>query len=83
MTTTLCMEVFYPYHSHLIGRAGGTINQVMQATSTKIHFPDQNRMAGQRKSNRVDIRGKPADIEQARHLIRVWTINNLKLNFFF
>jgi len=42
----------------------------MQDTSTKIHFPDQNRIAGQRKSNRVAIRGRPNDIEEARQKIR-------------
>lgn len=76
---TLCMEVYYPYHSHLIGRSGGAITKVMQATGTKIHFPDQNRIAGQRKSNRVAIRGRAANIEEARHQIRV---SHLPIPFF-
>ena len=65
------MEVSYPYHSYLIGRSGVSINQVMEQTNTRIHFPDQNRISGQKKSNRVVIRGSMTDAENARQRIRV------------
>ena len=51
----LCLQVPYPSHSHIIGRAGHNINAVMKETRTKIHFPDQNRIAGHKKSNQVFV----------------------------
>lgn len=68
---TLSMEVSYPFHSYLIGRSGANINKVMEQTNTRIHFPDQNRICGQKKSNLVVIRGSMTDVENARQLIRV------------
>lgn len=45
------IEVSHTVHSHIIGRGGQQINALMKETSTKIHFPDENRIAGERKSN--------------------------------
>lgn len=67
---TLSMEVSYPFHSHLIGRAGHNINRLMEQTKTRIHFPDGNRIAGLTKSNKVIVRGHMADVENVRHRIR-------------
>lgn len=61
----------YPFHSHLIGRAGRNINRIMEDTGTRIHFPDRNRIAGESKSNSVVIRGQLAGLEKARQCIRV------------
>jgi protein bicaudal C len=71
MAASLTLEISYPFHSHLIGRCGRTINSVMESTRTRIHFPDQNRIAGQKKSNQVIVRGQIADVEAARQRIRV------------
>ena len=73
MLVNLCVQVSYNYHSHLIGRAGQYINLVMEKTNTRIHFPDQNRLDGYRKSNQVVIRGQLRDVEIARQKIRVYT----------
>ena len=45
------MEVSFTIHSHIIGRGGQNINTIMKQTSTKVHFPDGNRIAGEKKSN--------------------------------
>ncbi|XP_057371261.1 protein bicaudal C homolog 1-like [Daphnia carinata] len=66
----LSMEVSFTTHSHIIGRAGTNINTVMTETSTKIHFPDQNRVAGEKKSNEVTISGELNNVETARRRIR-------------
>ena len=47
----MSMEVSFTIHSHIIGRGGQNINAVMKETKTKIHFPDGNRIAGEKKSN--------------------------------
>ncbi len=65
------MEVSFTTHSHIIGRAGTNINTVMKETSTKIHFPDENRVAGEKKSNEVTISGELVNVETARRRIRV------------
>lgn len=67
----MSMEVSFTTHSHIIGRAGANINSVMNETSTKIHFPDQNRIAGERKSNEVTVSGELINVEMARRRIRV------------
>ncbi len=67
----LSMEVSFTTHSHIIGRAGTNINTVMKETSTKIHFPDENRVAGEKKSNEVTISGELVNVETARRRIRV------------
>ncbi|XP_046644373.1 protein bicaudal C homolog 1-like [Daphnia pulicaria] len=66
----LSMEVSFTTHSHIIGRAGTNINTVMKETSTKIHFPDENRVAGEKKSNEVTISGELVNVETARRRIR-------------
>lgn len=65
------MEVSYTTHSHIIGRGGTNINHVMQETSTKIHFPDQNRVVGEKKSNEVTISGDLVNVDNARRRLRV------------
>ena len=66
------MEVSFTTHSHIIGRAGANINSVMKETVTKIHFPDQNRVAGEKKSNQVTVSGELINVETARRRIRVF-----------
>lgn len=65
------MEISYPSHSHIIGRGGQNVNKVMNETRTKIHFPDENRQAGEEKSNLVTIDGELGAVEKARQRIRV------------
>ena len=43
----------------------------MADTGTRIHFPDQNRISGEKKSNNVVIRGEISNLENARQRIRV------------
>ena len=43
----------------------------MADTGTRIHFPDQNRISGEKKSNNVVIRGEIPNLENARQQIRV------------
>ncbi len=69
------MEVSYPFHSHLIGRSGQNVNQLMEQSGTRIHFPDTNRVAGHLKSNTVVVRGAMAAVENVRQRIRVSHIN--------
>ena len=71
----LSMEVSFTTHSHIIGRAGTNINAVMKETCTKIHFPDENRVAGEKKSNEVTISGELIHVETARRRIRVCRTN--------
>ncbi|XP_020562253.1 protein bicaudal C homolog 1-B isoform X4 [Oryzias latipes] len=68
---TLKMDVAYTEHSHVIGKGGGNIKKVMDATSCHIHFPDSNRhnSAGE-KSNQVSIAGPIDGVEDARRRIR-------------
>ena len=78
------MEVAFTSHSHIIGRGGKLINSVMKETMTKIHFPDENRMVGEKKSNAVTIAGELLNVETARRRIRVSAKFNgelLKKNF--
>lgn len=79
---TLTIEVSYPFHSHLIGRSGRNINRIMEDTGTRIHFPDRNRITSESKSNSVVIRGRPANLENARQRIRVAlsTVNQMVSN---
>ena len=65
------MEVSFTTHSHIIGRCGANINKVMQETLTQVHFPDQNRIPGEKKSNEVTIFGELINVETARRRIRV------------
>lgn len=54
---TLKMDVAYTEHSHVIGKGGGNIKKVMEATSCHIHFPDSNRhYAAGEKSNQVEAK---------------------------
>ncbi|KAK4021086.1 protein bicaudal C homolog 1 [Daphnia magna] len=66
----MSMEVSFTTHSHIIGRTGANINTVMKETMTKIHFPDQNRVVGEKKSNEVTISGELINVETARRRIR-------------
>ena len=56
------LEVPHMWHSFIIGRAGHNINSVMKETCTKIHFPDQNRIAGHKKSNQVECHPIPTHL---------------------
>ena len=80
----MSMEVSFTTHSHIIGRAGSIINTVMHETLTKIHFPDENRVPGEKKSNEVTISGELINAERARRRIRVhFPIRPLKLTIQF
>lgn len=72
----MSIEVPFTSHSHIIGRGGQLINSVMKETTTKIHFPDENRMTGEKKSNVVTIAGELANVEEARQYIRVGNCYN-------
>ena len=50
---TLKMDVSHTEHSHVIGKGGNNIKQVMQDTGCHIHFPDSNRNNQLEKSNQV------------------------------
>ncbi|XP_015235705.1 PREDICTED: protein bicaudal C homolog 1-B-like [Cyprinodon variegatus] len=68
---TLKMDVAFTEHSHVIGKGGGNIKKVMEATSCHIHFPDSNRHnAAGEKSNQVSIAGPIEGVEEARRRIR-------------
>lgn len=51
------MEICHTEHSHIIGKAGNNIKNVMRATGCHIHFPDTNKgtVTGTDKSNQVHI----------------------------
>ena len=40
---TLKMDIHHSIHSHIIGKAGRGIQQVMRTTGCHIHFPDSNK----------------------------------------
>jgi protein bicaudal C len=65
------IDVSYTDHSHIIGKGGNTIKQVMEATGCHIHFPDSNRTNQNEKSNQVSIAGPLVGAERARASIRV------------
>ena len=50
---TLKMDVSHTEHSHVIGKGGNNIKQVMRDTGCHIHFPDSNRNNQMEKSNQV------------------------------
>jgi protein bicaudal C len=66
----LKMDVSFKDHSHIIGRGGLSIQQVMDETGSHIHFPDSNRISDVKKSNVVLVCGNPHGVEQARCRIR-------------
>lgn len=53
---TLKMDVSHMEHSHVIGKGGCNIKQVMQESGCHIHFPDSNRNNQAEKSNQVGSR---------------------------
>ncbi|XP_013780140.2 LOW QUALITY PROTEIN: protein bicaudal C homolog 1-B-like [Limulus polyphemus] len=67
---TLKMDVSYTDHSHIIGKGGNNIQQVMDETGCHIHFPDSNRNGQAEKSNQVSIAGQATEAEKARCRIR-------------
>ncbi|XP_059471574.1 protein bicaudal C homolog 1-A [Neocloeon triangulifer] len=73
------IDVSYTDHSHIIGKGGFTIKQVMEATGCHIHFPDSNRTNQNEKSNQVSIAGPLNGAERARASIR----RLMPLNFSF
>ncbi|XP_065332971.1 protein bicaudal C isoform X1 [Cloeon dipterum] len=73
------IDVSYTDHSHIIGKGGNTIKQVMEATGCHIHFPDSNRTNQNEKSNQVSIAGPLTGAERARASIR----RLMPLNFSF
>lgn len=83
---TLKLDVSFDAHSHIIGRGGRSIQRVMDATYTHVHFPDSNRTSTFEKSNQVSIAGTASGAEKARCQVRdlmPLTINyELPLNTF-
>lgn len=69
------LDLSYTDHSHIIGRGGLTIKQVMETTSCHIHFPDSNRTSLLEKSNQVSIAGNCEAVERARARVRVRLLN--------
>jgi len=67
---TLKMEVSHTDHSHIIGKGGSHIKQVMLETDCHIHFPDSNRTGIIEKSNQVSVSGSISAVESARIKIR-------------
>lgn len=65
------LDLSYTDHSHIIGRGGLTIKQVMETTGCHIHFPDSNRTSLLEKSNQVSIAGNCGAVELARARVRV------------
>jgi len=65
------LDLSYTDHSHIIGRGGLTIKQVMENTGCHIHFPDSNRTSLLEKSNQVSIAGNCSAVELARARVRV------------
>lgn len=77
---TLKMDIHHSIHSHIIGKAGRGIQQVMRNTGCHIHFPDSNKYTDStNKSDQVSISGPPANIENARRQLRA--ISPLVLTF--
>ncbi|EYC29111.1 hypothetical protein Y032_0006g2793 [Ancylostoma ceylanicum] len=77
---TLKMEIHHSIHSHIIGKAGRGIQQVMRSTGCHIHFPDSNKYTDSaNKSDQVSISGPPLNIENARKHLRA--ISPLVLTF--
>lgn len=70
---TMKLDLSYTDHSHIIGRGGLTIKQVMENTGCHIHFPDSNRTSLLEKSNQVSIAGNCGAVERARARVRVST----------
>ena len=69
---TLKVDIGHTEHSHIIGKGGNSIKEVMQRTSCHIHFPDSNRTNTEEKSNQVSIAGYPMhNVEVARKTLRV------------
>ncbi|KAA0187174.1 hypothetical protein HAZT_HAZT002786 [Hyalella azteca] len=63
-------------HSHIIGKAGNTIQPVVRRTGVSIHFPDGNKNNETRKSNQVSINSRGEELgglEDARASIRQLT----------
>ncbi len=67
---TLKMDVDWTAHSHIIGKAGSSIQSVMDNTGCHVHFPDANRTNTSEKSNQVSIAGTAFGVNQARIAIR-------------
>ncbi|XP_037293126.1 protein bicaudal C isoform X2 [Manduca sexta] len=70
---TMKIDVSYTDHSHIIGKGGLTIKQVMEDTRCHIHFPDSNRTSTVEKSNQVSIAGDMECVERARARVRALT----------
>ncbi|XP_023234910.1 protein bicaudal C homolog 1-A-like [Centruroides sculpturatus] len=67
---TLKMDIPYTDHSHIIGKGGTTIQNIMEETECHIHFPDSNRTSTTEKSNQVSITGQTTGVEKARCKLR-------------
>ncbi|CAG2164467.1 unnamed protein product [Oppiella nova] len=67
---TLKMDVDWTAHSHVIGKAGASIQKVMDSTGCHVHFPDANRTNSNEKSNQVSIAGSALGVNKARVAIR-------------
>lgn len=75
------LDVSYTDHSHIIGKGGQRIKQVMEETKCHIHFPDSNRNNEAEKSNQVSIAGEMINIEKARARVRVSKVIEIKQVF--
>ena len=62
------MEICHTEHSHIIGKAGNNIKNVMSATGCHIHFPDSNRSTSSMSDKISQVCG---------YLWRSWKHNSL------
>nr|CDJ82207.1 K Homology domain containing protein [Haemonchus contortus] len=77
---TLKMDIHHSIHSHIIGKAGRGIQQIMRSTGCHIHFPDSNKYTDStNKSDQVSISGLPLNVEKARKVLRA--VSPLVLTF--
>ncbi|XP_054161538.1 protein bicaudal C homolog 1-like [Oppia nitens] len=67
---TLKMDIDWTAHSHIIGKGGTSIQQVMVSSGCHVHFPDANRTNTNEKSNQVSIAGTVEGVKMARIAIR-------------
>ena len=67
---TLKMDIDWTAHSHIIGKAGASIQKVMDKSGCHVHFPDANRTKTNEKSNQVSISGSAEGVREARVDIR-------------
>ncbi|CAI4222153.1 unnamed protein product [Auanema sp. JU1783] len=68
---TLKVDIHHSIHSHIIGKGGRVIQQIMRNTKCHIHFPDSNKFSAYpNRSDQVSISGGPQDVSSALRLLR-------------